>query len=133
MSFNESSLRDVCRRIALWALLGVFTLRALIPVGYMPDFGSLAEGKLKVVICTGAGSKTIVLDAAGNSVPSRHTTKVDHPCAFAGMATAVTPSANLEGVTQGYSAHHFVFLALNHHFIRHSGPVLGPRGPPSFV
>lgn len=133
MSFNEMSLRNACRCIALWVLLGVFALRALVPVGYMPDFGSLAEGTLEVVICTGVGSKTIVLDDAGKPVPSKHTGKVDHPCAFTGMAAAAAPAADLELVAQGYDARHFVSPVLNHHVLRRLGSVLGPRGPPSLV
>lgn len=133
MSVNEIGLRDACRRIALWVLLGVFALRALIPVGYMPDFGSLAEGTLKVVICSSAGSKTIALDAAGNPVPSKHTGKADHPCAFTGMAVAAAPTADFELTAQGYGAHRFISPVLNRRALRRLGSVLGPRGPPSLV
>lgn len=133
MSFDETSLRDACRHIALWVLLGVFALRALIPVGYMPDFGSLAEGTLKIVICTGVGSKTIVLDAAGKPVPSKHTDNAEHRCAFAGMAAAATPAVDLELVAQSFHPHHFSSPVLNHHVPRRLGSVLGPRGPPSLV
>lgn len=130
MRFYKLSLRDQFRHAALWVLLCAFVLRALIPVGYMPDFGSLNRGALKVVICTGAGSKTLVLDATGDPVPSRQTRKVDHPCAFTGIAAAVASFANLEFIAQRYSSHRFLFLTASQSFLRNPGFVLGPRGPP---
>lgn len=133
MRIYKLSLRDQLRHAALWVLLSAFALRALIPVGYMPDFESLNGGALKVVICTGGGSKTLVLDAAGNPIPSRHAHKVDHPCAFTGIAAAVASFADLEFIAQRYSSHRFVSLIANQSLLRNPGFVLGPRGPPRLV
>lgn len=43
-------------------LVAAFLFRALVPVGFMPDFG--AEG-MQVVICAGASEKAVTLDADG--------------------------------------------------------------------
>lgn len=130
MRFYKLSLPYRFRQAALWGLLSAFAFRALIPIGYMPDFGSIAGGALKVVICTGAGSKTIVLDAAGTPIPSRHTLKVDHPCVFTGM-TAVVSAADFGFIEQQYTSHRFASSVADQHFPRKSGFVLGPRGPPA--
>lgn len=48
-------------------LLVLFALRAIIPVGYMPDPSALQDGRFEIVVCTPAGLKTITVspDAAG--------------------------------------------------------------------
>lgn len=56
------------RRAVAWLGLFLFTLHAVLPAGYMLDTESLRDGRYEVVICTGAGLQTIVLDRSGNRV-----------------------------------------------------------------
>ncbi len=42
-------------------LLVLFALRAVIPVGYMPDPAALQDGRFEIVVCTPAGLKTITV------------------------------------------------------------------------
>lgn len=66
-------------------LVIAFAVRALIPVGYMPDLGALSRGVLKVVICTGSGNHSAALDAADQPQPKNNTSHASEPCAFAGL------------------------------------------------
>lgn len=51
-------IREACTML----LVAAFMFRALMPVGFMPDFG--ADG-MQVVICAGASEKAVTLDADG--------------------------------------------------------------------
>ena len=53
----------------MWGILLVIATlsQAVIPAGMMPDF-SADNGVLKLVICSGAGTKTIEIPAENNSV-----------------------------------------------------------------
>ena len=48
-------------------LLVLFALRAIIPVGYMPDPAALQDGRFEIVVCTPTGLKTVTVlpDRAG--------------------------------------------------------------------
>lgn len=53
-------------------LLVLFALRAIIPVGYMPDPAALQDGRFEIVICTPAGLKTVTVvpDKTGPADPA---------------------------------------------------------------
>ena len=125
--FRYDAIKQWVANLLLIALM----LRALVPVGYMPDFAAAAKGEYKVVICSAAGSKTISLDADGIPVPADPSEQHDQPCAFAGVLAFAGPA--LEALTISPPA-----TALDIGVPRQSaelpparaGPVLGSRGPP---
>ena len=43
-------------------------MRAVVPLGFMPDLSRLADGVLEIVICSGDGMATLAVDAAGSPV-----------------------------------------------------------------
>ena len=73
-------------RIAPWIaslLLVVMILRGLIPVGVMPSMDAAANGAFPLVICTGFGERTILIDAQGNPVDAAAGLTADSVCLFA--------------------------------------------------
>lgn len=56
------------RRAVAWLALFLFALHAVLPTGYMLDTESLRDGRYEVVICTGAGLQSVVLDTSGNRI-----------------------------------------------------------------
>ena len=54
------------------AIVALFMIRAMIPVGFMPDLDALQNGRIEIVLCSPDGLKTITVDAAGHST-------ADHP------------------------------------------------------
>lgn len=66
-------------------------LRALLPVGFMADFGAAAKGEFKVVICSAYGPKTIDLDLGPGPAhdPNSQAAQGDL-CPF-GMSPAAAP------------------------------------------
>lgn len=80
------------------ALLGVF-IRALIPVGFMPDFGQQAGTAL--VICSGLETKTIYVDDKGQPAPAH---KVETPCEFALNPVALKPAVSVSSLFVPYIA-----------------------------
>lgn len=112
-------------------LLLAFALRALVPAGYMPDFGALSKGVYKVVICTSAGSKSITVDADGHSVPDNSGAHGDQPCAFSGLAAKALPNPQSIAIALPLlrEADQFEVLSVVLPPAR-AGPVLGSRGPP---
>lgn len=60
--FTGNPLRNpACRRFAAGMVALALLVLALIPAGFMPSFG--ADGKIAIVICSGMGEKTIMVDA----------------------------------------------------------------------
>jgi hypothetical protein len=111
-------------------LLVAFVARALVPAGYMPDFSARSDAGLKIIICTAAGAKTLLLDESGTPSPSPDSNYPDQPCAFAGLAAVALPA--LLPLT---NAIEFEPVAFAPHAIAdrppaRAGPALGSRGPP---
>lgn len=46
-------------------------LRALIPLGFMPDLTTFSDGRFEIIICQGHGQATITVDSEGNPIPSK--------------------------------------------------------------
>lgn len=59
----------------------VFLIRAMMPVGFMPDF----SGKHAIQICSGTEIKTIVVDDNGAPIPADHKKRV---CPYSFLSTA---------------------------------------------
>lgn len=56
------------RTLLVWRWVAVlFTLRALLPVGFMPDFAAARDGRIALAFCTAGGLKTQRVDAAAAS------------------------------------------------------------------
>lgn len=133
---SVSSLRasPACRLAARLTLL-LFALRAAVPAGYMPDLGALQEGEVQIVICTGSGIQTLMVNAAGQPVEngsdaSKHAAAGD--CAF-GMAAgkAFVLPAFIAATTDHGSARRLpppVSIAALAPPAQ--GPPLGSRAPP---
>lgn len=119
-------------------LLAVVVLRALIPVGFMPDFGAAANGVFKVVICTASGTQLVALDADGQpikGVPSsdQKAQHHDEPCAFAGLVTvAAAPIDTPHIIIPQRDAGVTIVAADVTLPPARAGPPLGSRGPPQF-
>lgn len=64
--------RQIICRISLL----LFALHAVLPVGFMPDFGALRDGRFEIIICTSAGMQSVLLDPAGQpTAPTDQTGK----------------------------------------------------------
>lgn len=119
------------RALVASTLIVAFLLRAIIPVGYMPDFGAAARGVFKVVICTASGSKMVPFDGETQKDPKGHPDKHDQPCAFSGLGAVAFLTLGNEAplppdfVTPVLIPHLAVSLPP-----ARAGPPLGSRGPP---
>lgn len=93
----------------IWIFVAlVFLIRAMVPVGFMPDF----SGKHAIQICSGTEIKTIMVDQSGQPVGSDHQKQTDKACSFSflsgGMA-ASTPEVVI-GVPLSYPAGQQAFI-----------------------
>ncbi|HBT42492.1 MAG TPA: DUF2946 domain-containing protein [Rhodospirillaceae bacterium] len=79
------------RRAVATLALFLFALHAVLPAGYMLDTDSLRDGRYEVVICTGAGLQTVVVDKSGNRVAP------DGPATPGGEGTLKCPFATVAG------------------------------------
>ncbi|TYC58289.1 DUF2946 domain-containing protein [Rhodobacterales bacterium] len=118
-----------------WLLaLGVF-LAALVPLGMMP--GQNSASAYPIVICTGQGTLTVLVDEDGNALsesdkaPDQTGAGSSHPCVFATLHLAPHQpffifASSLPAVFQGR------LIAVSVDAIRqsHARP-LGARAPPS--
>ena len=78
------------RRVIATLALFLFALHAVLPAGYMLDTDSLRDGRYEVVICTGAGLQTVVVDKSGNRI-------ADGPATPGGEGTLKCPFATVAG------------------------------------
>jgi hypothetical protein len=132
MSIRGDGIRvGVLRWWVAHLLLVAFALRAIIPIGYMPDFSAAAKGVFKVVICSQMGTKTISLDANGKPIPGQQGDHHDQPCAFTGMAAVAIPAMDAIPLsTPAFDVSPLIpRLAVQLPPAR-AGPQLGSRGPP---
>lgn len=119
-------------------LLAAVVLRALIPVGFMPDFRAAAHGEFKIVICTASGSKLVTLDADGKLIAGEPSSDHkaphhDEPCAFAGIVGVAI--ATLDTPHLIVPQFDIAATSVSDDLVlppARAGPVLGSRGPPQF-
>ena len=120
---------------ALTGLLAfVLLLRAMIPVGFMPDLAAARDGVFTFVICSGSGFSTITLDANGDPVESDsgHEAEATGHCIFAPVGPALLASQWPDPVVQLHGSAPVLWspiLAAGH--LRHRPSALRPRAPPS--
>lgn len=113
-------------------LLLAFVLRALIPVGYMPDFKALSKGGFQIVICTANGSDPIFYRPDGTK-HRKEQSHADQPCAFSGINAVALPDLAIDaGPPESGGAAHFQVRLEAALPPTRAGPVLGSRGPPIF-
>ena len=122
---------SILKRWLAHLLLLAVGIRALIPIGYMPDFTAAVDGVFKVVICSGMGAKSVAFDADGEPLPDQDVSHNDQPCAFAGLAVVALPSldATLPTAPEFQSSTLIPRIAVQLPPSRAS-PMLGSRGPP---
>ena len=130
MSGRAAVLRSLAARLTL----ALFALRALVPVGYMPDLGAARDGQVRVVLCTGYGSKSVLVDESGAPVEDQGEAKRggagDCPFGAAPAAALIAPDP----------AAALAFYDLRQAFLSPDdasaslplaqGPPLGQRAPP---
>ena len=125
--------RRACRVMARLTLL-VFALRALVPVGFMPDLGALGHGQVQIVLCTGDGTRSLLVDEAGRPLADQGSGKVHHAadCPFSmASAKAFLPPAPAAGLAAAPVEQGFLPPGSDQTApTRAQGPPLGQRGPP---
>ncbi len=112
-------------------VLAAFLLRALIPAGFMPDFGAASRGVFQVVICSANGLEHLTLDVNGKPVHEQKSSHQHQPCAFSGLAAVALPDL---AAAQAPAPDHRVIGLIACCAIglppARAGPPLGSRGPP---
>ncbi len=110
----------------------VFAVRSLVPVGFMLAPSADHSGSLQIVICTGHGLQSLVLDEKGVPQPSKPSAADKTTCPYApvGAVTADKGSPHLLSHTVRYAA---VAYAITSEIFR-ATPKPGAqsaRGPPT--
>lgn len=109
-------------------------VRAVVPVGFMPDLTRLADGVFEIVICSPDGIATITVDAAGDPVTPHHADPGpmhDGLCPFAAAAALALAALAviLFGSYRWPARAVFTWSDSALASARGPGP-LGPRAPP---
>jgi len=114
------------------ALLVMLVLRALIPAGYMPDFGA-SSGKTGIVICSANGSWTLDLDRLAQTSDPASQHQQTEPCAFSGLAQAYVPVIGPPEVLPETKFLLVQFIVASQTILPpvRAGPAHGSRAPPS--
>ncbi|NLY64255.1 MAG: DUF2946 family protein [Alcaligenaceae bacterium] len=127
---NVTGIRQILLCLAVLSLL----CRALIPVGYMPDFSSAHDGKFTITICTAVGTSTILVDANGQPVqPSPGDHSNDQDCAFCLVASqTLIPAPEMPALAVFLTSRPVLLQHGNHALppLPALGPPLGSRAPP---
>ncbi len=123
------------RRHAIWLALAGILLRALLPVGWMPNPGGLAHGA-PIILCTAEGVRSILigedgkpLESGEQSLPAYH----DAPCAFAAAVPLSPPSAGITLPAPSIAADAPELPQWQDAFFSLRFSPATPRGPPSLV
>lgn len=128
---GKFSVRPARKWIAA-ILLVSFALRAIIPAGYMPDFGALSSGEFKTVICH--GSNTTLASTDVPAVPAKSSQHAHQPCAFSGLAAVTLASIDIGPFDPVFAwVSKLGVFAGGNLTPALAGPVLGSRGPPLFT
>ena len=92
---NKAPWLDLLREGAFFLVLAAFLCRALMPVGFMPEFSKASGsflGGMQMVICSGYMEKTINVTADHDPVaPHEQTVKKD-TCPFAANSGGALPT-----------------------------------------
>jgi hypothetical protein len=128
-NIRMSALRGWVVRLLLFSI----ALRALIPLGYMPDVSAASKGVFKVVICTSTG--TLLVDLDGDGLPVKHNDQEHHdaPCAFSGLGHIGLPVVEFLALQPLIlTAAAIEFASTPHLPPARAGPAHGSRAPPYF-
>ena len=118
------------RRVLARATIVLFALRALVPVGFMPDLDTLGAGHLDIVLCTGHGPVSLTLDANGVPAKPHRSPGADCPFGMAlgkGFVAPAAPALPYAIVAAGTTARTDAARGLRP---PSQGPPLGSRAPP---
>lgn len=125
------SVHDV-KRWATGALVVLALVRALIPLGFMPDLRSAALGDFKLIICSSGGLQALAPDDGNphSGEPASEPPGHNQPCAFA-IALADTARAQDHVIVKPAATHMRVRLPAQIVLPpARAGPALGSRAPP---
>lgn len=129
--------RDRSRRGLARLALVLFALRALLPVGFMPDIGLLKQGGFQIVLCTAQGPTAITVDADGAPIdrdggqdPADAAFAKDCPFGTAFAKAFDVPAAIATAVLSVPTASATATSRVFHLRPPSHGPPLGSRAPP---
>jgi len=114
--------------------LALFVLRALVPLGFMPDFSAKGQGGISLAFCTVGGAKTRLVDLAESPEKNESGKLGEHSrgeCSFAVSASPALPATRSVVLTQEPSNAASVAKASS--VVAPAsprGPPLGSRAPP---
>jgi hypothetical protein len=132
-------------------VLVLLAVRALIPVGYMPEAKALAAGKFLMTICLGTGGmKTVLVDASGDTASaifsgdegahpsddSGDSSMHQEQCAFGLLGVMVAMPAvwlGLVALLLGFVSAVAAALPVASPRSTPTGPPLGSRAPPTHL
>lgn len=123
--------------LILMVALTAFTigLRALIPVGYMPDLAGLASGQIEMVVCTMNGPIKMLVDPGHDPHPVHPSDRQSDTCQFA-LATPWSAAVTVDATDLLYVlaiVGTIVFaVAATRAWHRQAYQLAQPRGPPLF-
>lgn len=109
-------------------------LRALVPVGFMPDLAAAREGVFTIVICTADGLSAFAVNARGEPVGPDHERDADAKdhCPFAPIASIVLNADPQDAQPQAFAAADASWSPIEAaRHIRHRPTSLRPRAPPA--
>ena len=116
--------------MARWLLLCV-VVRALLPVGFMPDFGNAADDSFHFVICASDGTGALASHSDGAPSGDQTGKTTSEPCAFAGLAHLWQPLPVGLTIAPPVRIAHVVPLPPEVAPLAfRTGPQLGARAPP---
>ena len=86
-------------RLITWLLCLVLAFKMLVPAGFMPDLGALQHGVYKITICSGDGTRSILVNQDNKKIDDSQQDNSGHKteksgslfCPFAGMHASGLP------------------------------------------
>lgn len=112
-----------------------FVLRALVPLGYMPDPNGVHDGTLKLVICTSTGLQVVGISDGGRPIsdPSLNHAKGD--CPFGGLPLLAQLSAPIGVASAILAPTRDAAFSIRppRAPVWRTGPGAGSRAPPFFA
>ena len=124
----------------MWLAVFVLSLRAFVPVGFMPSVDALLDGRFEMTICTGTGGmRTVMVDAHGNLVQTPGGDGQDNSslhleqCPFGAMGALLPMPAVAPVIVGSVVIESTQILVPRLHALPPlpaQGPPLGSRAPP---
>jgi hypothetical protein len=115
--------------------LALFVLRALVPLGFMPDFSAKGQARISLAFCTPGGAKSRLVDLAETPEKDPSGKLGAHSgsgeCSFAVSASPALPATQIIVFTKEYSI--AISVAKASPVVASAslrGPPLGSRAPP---